>query len=345
MVWTSTMTALVLWASSVCAAEKKALPEDVAATVNGQPIAEKIVQSFIANNCAALGIDPQTEDGKSKIPKVRAAVLDELIERALIAQEVKKRGITPSEAEIDAAEKSTIAVWGDDSRYAEFLRMNGFTREEYRTEVLRSAAAGKALTASLVAELKVSQEEVKEYFEKHRSEPEMQWPARVNAAHILFNTMPGVLATQLKASRNLPEGAELDRAVAEETERKRKLADEVRAEAMKPGADFAALAKKYSDDIGTRDAGGSLGIFPEGTHALELDRAAFATESGQVGTIAKTESGFHVIKVFEHKAAGPKTLEEATPTIRAQLLRTKQAHRLQEWLAAARAKAVIVMNG
>lgn len=61
----------------------KNLPSDAAATVNGQIIPEKLVQAFIKNNCEALGIDVQTEEGRKQLPKVRAAVIDEMIERTI----------------------------------------------------------------------------------------------------------------------------------------------------------------------------------------------------------------------------------------------------------------------
>ena len=323
-------------------ADAAELPLGIAATVNGRALSEKVVESFIANNCAALGIDPKSEAGQAKLPEVRAAVLDEMIERSLIAEETEKRGIAPSKEQIDAAEKTTITFWGNEDRYAEFLNLNGFTREEYREQVLRSAAAGKALTASLVAELTVSPEEVKDYYEKHQTEAAMQWPERAAAAHILFNTMPGVIGTELKAARKLKDGAELDRAIKEEIERKRKLSEQVQTEAAKPDADFAALARKYSEDPGTREGGGALGVFPMGTHAVELDQAAFSAKAGEVPPVIQTPSGFHVLKVSERKPAGPKSLEEAGPSIRQLLLRIKQAGRLTEWLAQAREHAVIV---
>lgn len=324
------------------AQENAPLPEGVAATVNGQPIPEKLVQAFIKNNCDALGIDLRTEEGKSQLPKVRVAVIGELIERALIGQETEKRGIAPSAAEIDAAEKSAMTFWGDENRYAEFLRTNGFTREEYREHVLRSAAAGKALSASLAAEVTVTAEEVQDYYEKHRNEPALQWPERVTAAHIFFNTTPGALGAELKAKQKLQDGPELDRAIAAETERKRKLAEEVRSEATKSGADFAALAKKYSDDLGTRDAGGNLGTFPIGTHDQTLDKAAFAAKPGEIAPVVRSDAGFHIVKVQDHKPASQRSLEEAGPSIRQQLTRAKQVNRLKEWLADARAQAAIV---
>ena len=324
---------------------RAALPEGAAASVNGEAIPEKLVQTFIKNNCEALGIDRTTEEGKQKIPKVRAAVLDELIDRTLIAQETKKRGIVPTETELDAAEKTMIEYLGDEPHFADFLKLNGFNRAEYREFVLRNSAAGKALSASLTKDVIVSDQEVRDYYDAHKTEAALQWPERVTASHIFLNARPNILREQLKATHKLTEGPELEAAVSQEIERKRTMAEKIRAEAVEPQADFAELAQQYSEDPGTRSQGGNLGIFAMGTHAAELDKVAFATVVGQVGPVAHSDSGFHVVKVFEHKPAGPRTFDEASGSIRQQLTRTEQAERLKDWLAEARkAAAIIIVN-
>jgi peptidyl-prolyl cis-trans isomerase C len=77
------------------------------------------------------------------------------------------------------------------------------------------------------------------------------------------------------------------------------------------GADFAALAKKYSKDPGA-EAGGDLGYFGHDDMVKEFADAAFALSSGQYSkTPVKTEFGWHVIKVEDRRAGKPPTFEEA----------------------------------
>jgi peptidyl-prolyl cis-trans isomerase SurA len=67
--------------------------------------------------------------------------------------------------------------------------------------------------------------------------------------------------------------------------------------AIKNGADFAALAKRYSDDPGSRDQGGELGYFRRGQMLPAFDRVAFALKPGAISPPVETPFGFHIIQV------------------------------------------------
>jgi peptidyl-prolyl cis-trans isomerase C len=87
-------------------------------------------------------------------------------------------------------------------------------------------------------------------------------------------------------------------------------AKEIIAELDK-GADFAALAKKYSTDTGA-DAGGDLGYFGHDDMVAAFADAAFAVPAGQYARApVKTEFGWHVIKVEDRRLGKPPSFEEA----------------------------------
>ncbi|MEI6667633.1 MAG: SurA N-terminal domain-containing protein [Acidobacteriota bacterium] len=124
-------------------------------------------------------------------------------------------------------------------------------------------------------------------------------PEQVRASHILFKT----------------EGKDEKLVRAE--------AEKVLAEAKKPNADFAALAKKYSEDEPTGKLGGDLDYFAKGRMAPPFDEAAFSLAPDTVSELVKTSFGFHIIKVADKKAATTRTLDQMRAQITEQLAMEK----------------------
>ncbi len=72
---------------------------------------------------------------------------------------------------------------------------------------------------------------------------------------------------------------------------------------LRHGADFETLARRYSDDPGTRDRGGDLGWFRRGMMVQAFDRVAFNLRPGEISSIVETPYGFHIIKVDQVQPA------------------------------------------
>ena len=132
--------------------------------------------------------------------------------------------------------------------------------------------------------------------ERHYNENIQQYstPEQVRASHILLKT----------------DGKD-DAAV-------KKQAGEILAKA-KGGADFAELAKKYSQDESNAAKGGDLDYFGRGQMVPEFDAAAFSMQPGQISDLVKTQYGYHIIKMVDKKAATQRPLSEVRAQIEDQL--------------------------
>jgi peptidyl-prolyl cis-trans isomerase D len=113
-------------------------------------------------------------------------------------------------------------------------------------------------------------------------------------------------------ARHILVAAASDASPAERAAAKAK-ADDV-LQKVKSGADFAKLAKQYSDDPGTKNRGGELGYFARGEMVKPFADAAFRLSPGQI-TLVQSQYGYHVLQLEEIKKAGQDTLEEAKPKI------------------------------
>jgi peptidyl-prolyl cis-trans isomerase D len=86
------------------------------------------------------------------------------------------------------------------------------------------------------------------------------------------------------------------------------------------GQDFEELARKYSEDTGSAKQGGYIGAFPRGEMVPEFENAAFALKAGEMSGLVRSEVGYHIIKVLQHKSP---TLESNRDQLQAMVLRRK----------------------
>ncbi len=148
----------------------------------------------------------------------------------------------------------------------------------------------------------VSEQEIAQYYQQHQKE--YQVPEEAKVRHILIKVPP-------KAD------AKTDAAA------KQKAEDILKK--LKAGANFAALAKQYSDDPGSKDQGGELGFIQRGVTVPEFESAAFALQPGQLSNVIKTQFGYHIILSEGKQTAHTKPLEEVKTDILATLTRDKEA--------------------
>lgn len=102
---------------------------------------------------------------------------------------------------------------------------------------------------------------------------------------------------------------------------------------LRAGADFAALAQRYSQDMYTRDRGGDLGYVPRGIlTAPEVEAAAFSLQSGQISDVIHSALGYHIVQVVDRVP---------DQEISAENLRLLRDRTVREWLDDLRKQANI----
>ena len=143
---------------------------------------------------------------------------------------------------------------------------------------------------------------------------EFQLPERVHAAHIVKHVTPC----------KPPE-------VCEETLRKAK-------EELAAGGDMAVLAAKYSD---CPENGGDLGWFARGRMVEEFENTVFKMKPGETSDIFASRYGFHIVKVFDRKPAGPAAIEEVDGYIRSRLAADGRNAAIEKFLDGLRAAAKV----
>ena len=166
----------------------------------------------------------------------------------------------------------------------------------YQIPEKRSARYALLDLAKLRATTAVGDDALRAYYNSHIDEYKVE--NRVHVEHILFKTV-----------------GKTDAEIAEI----RQKAEDVLKKA-KSGANFEDLAKKFSEDDGTKPKGGDLGWIVEGQTVPEFQQAAFTLPKGSLSDLVKTQYGFHIIKVLDHEQAHTKSFEEVRSTIEPRVL-------------------------
>lgn len=173
-------------------------------------------------------------------------------------------------------------------------------KEKYKEPEKRKISMVLFKTDSYLKDVQVSDDEIKEYYNEHQSE--FHKDAEVKARHILF-----------RVEESAPE---------EEVTKVKAEAQKVLDEAKKKGADFAELAKKYSQGP-TAPKGGDLGYFSRDQMVPSFAEAAFALKAGEISGLVRTPYGFHIIKVEDVRPEKVIPMEEAREDIELTLKRQK----------------------
>jgi peptidyl-prolyl cis-trans isomerase D len=151
---------------------------------------------------------------------------------------------------------------------------------------------------------------VKDYFESHKDKYETR--EQVKARHILIKAKAGDAEAEKKALAKIEDIAK--RAKSE---------------------DFGKLAKEFSEDPGSKEKGGLLGLFARGQMVKEFEDAAFAANVNSVTAPVKTEYGYHLIQVLEKKPAQSRTFDEVRDEIAEGLMAKDRSRAELEKLQAA----------
>jgi peptidyl-prolyl cis-trans isomerase D len=108
---------------------------------------------------------------------------------------------------------------------------------------------------------------------------------------------------------------------------------------VKAGGNFAALAKKYSDDPGSKDQGGELPMIATSSLDPAYGQAAMALNPGQTSGLVRSSFGYHIIQTEAKDTAHVKTFAEVKPSIVVQLQTQKSAGAAQSYAAQLAAEA------
>ena len=275
--------------------------DTLVASVNGTSITEADIQmetNRIQLQAKTMG---QPIDD-TMMGAMREKVIQSLINREILFQQSKAKGITIDAIEIDSQMDQIKQRMQSDQPFESQLAEMGISMEAFRYQVIQATAIQKLLEMDVYAQTTVSEKEARIFFENN---PQFfKKPEEVKASHILI---------QIKTEDSIEQKLEARQKI-EDIQKK-----------LAAGADFAELAKEFSEGPSNVN-GGDLGYFDRKRMVKPFSDAAFSLQPGQVSDIVETRFGFHLIRVTDKK---PKS-SYAFENIKHQLNEMLQRKKIQE---------------
>jgi peptidyl-prolyl cis-trans isomerase C len=277
------------------------VPANAVAVVDGQQIAKSDYEALISQ--AKKSYKNQKREfpkaGSQEFQTLKNQAVQFLVQREQFEQKADDLDVEITDKQVDARLEQIQKQYfgGDKKKYAKQLKEQGLTDKQVRND-LRAQIVSEKIFEQVTRDVKVTDKEVEDYYAKNKSQ--YSQPESREVRHILVKT---------KAQ-----------------------ADDL-YDQLKAGGDFAALAKKFSEDTGSKENGGKLTI-SKGQTVAPFDKTAFLLKKNEISRPVKTEFGYHIIQpLSDVKPAKVTPLKEVKSSIKQQLQQTKKNEAMTKWVA------------
>lgn len=269
---------VVLIAGSLSAQSK--VIDKVVAVVDNEIILQSELEFQASVYASQRSMDP-------KSPELKNQILNAMIDEKLVYAQAELDSIVVTDAEVNQRIEYQLNVlkqqYGSE---ANIEKMYGMSLEKIKRELrddVRKNLMVQKLREKNFAPVEASRREVEEFYQTYKDSLGMI-PEKLRIYHIFRNPKT---TNRLKNQYREFAQAVLD--------------------SIKQGAGFEEMAKKYSEDPGSKAYGGDLGFVKKGVFYPQFEAAAFALEVGQISDIVETPVGYHIIELLERRGESIRT--------------------------------------
>ena len=276
----------------------------IVASVDGEPITAHDVVEFSTAVGHPVNIDDLANNDEAK------AALKALISQKLVEKELQRYADKVNEEQVDSyMEMVRRDKHLTPEQFKAALAQSGMSMDDFRKHARQEIEKEMMFKQQVRDKVDITQADLQTYYDAHKADFTVV-NERLKIAQILIgvpqNATPQQVAT-LQAK-----------------------ADRIRKEAV-AGADFADLARKYSDDS-SKNSGGELGWFGPQDILDQIYAAVKNLKPGDVSQVVRTNHGFHILKLDEHQVAGPRPLDDVKDQIRNLLIDQRANTQLENWI-------------
>ena len=288
----------------------------VVAQVNGVDISRDAISRELkkaAQKYKKRGMPLNADQEKSAAKKL----IDDEIGRTLLFLKAKDLGINITKDMLEKRLKEVKAKFRSDAVFGHKLADQGMTQDQYKAELETDLYMDQIIKKEIESKIKIPENETRDYYEKNKNKFASQEKVRASIILLKFNPSQGKAGEQ-KALKKFES-----------------ILDQIRN-----GADFSAMAKRFSQDS-LASKGGDLGFFTKKQMLPAFSDRAFKMKAGEVSDIFRTGHGFHVLKVTDRKPAVASPFEIEKEKIKNLLIQKKVSQATLDYIEVLKNQAKI----
>lgn len=275
------------------------------ATVNGDKISLKDFARHL--QLAAIQNDAAWLKQPARAQAFKEKLINDMIDEALLLQEAKRLDLTATETEL-AEEYARYKSQYTESAFQDMMKAKGISYDEWKEDRRRSYIIDKLRETAAPDAAQIKEAELKTYYDQNIGE--FNRPEEVHVRQILVGNEDNAKMIHSK---------------------------------LLAGDNFAALAQQYSISPDAKQ-GGDIGYFSRGTFPPVFDKVCFSLPVGSVSDVVKSEYGYQIFKVIDHRAARTIPFPEAKKIILNSLRQEGGEKQFENLLTQLRLKSKIAID-
>jgi len=312
--------------------------------VNNQPITKAQFETEFKKVSSdsvltRMGIDIPQDENNFMYLMLKDRVINDLIVKTLMEQELEKRHIKITKADLDNELKALIDKIGSKEQFQAILKRNGMTNEQFMTDLKNEVKARKLV--NMVENVKISDREAELFYTKNQDK--FVYPDKVRASHILILADPMAIEKQIReTSKNeIVSDTIVKEKVKPEMDARLQKAKNIEMAIKNLPDEFEKIAREKSEDVASAKNGGDIGFFAKEEMVEPFAKQAFSQQPNTISPVIQTQFGYHIIKVTDRVAAGKEPFVKVKEQIKLYLQTQRQMEILEKLIVQMKSQAKI----
>ena len=302
----------------LCVSAQAGVADRIVAVVNDEVITLSELNNAFEPYLERFTANYQGPDREKALGETKTALLNRMIDNLLMEQESRKTGVTVRNEEVtDAINDMQKQRKISPEEFRKAMQREGITLDAYRKDIRDQLVRLKLIRRDIKSKVAVTDEEIGEYYRKHREDYDGKEAVRIRQILLLLPKEANPVAK----------------------EKLRADADAIHKRLLN-GEPFEPLSAKFSQGPAAAE-GGDIGYIEKGMIHSEVEDAAFSLPLNQISGVIESSVGFHIIQVVDRRGAGLKAIEHVREEIREKIDREKMEKKFGEWLVELRKKSHI----